>query len=116
MQGIFKSGHEDLKSLWATDGTGRDLFRCTMSPARFLFLLSCLRCDNHLTKPKRVKTDKLAAISDLFETFVENSKQNFIPGPHVTIDEMLVHFRERCAFRMYIPNKPAKYGIKVQID
>ncbi|XP_050296467.1 uncharacterized protein LOC126736246 [Anthonomus grandis grandis] len=28
---------------------------------------------------------------------------------------MLVPFRGRCGFRMYIPNKPAKYGIKVQV-
>ncbi|XP_050306964.1 uncharacterized protein LOC126743786 [Anthonomus grandis grandis] len=28
---------------------------------------------------------------------------------------MLVPFRGRCGFRMYIPKKPAKYGIKVQV-
>ena len=27
---------------------------------------------------------------------------------------MLVAFRGRCPFRQYIPNKPAKYGIKIQ--
>lgn len=28
---------------------------------------------------------------------------------------MLVPFRGRCGFRMYIPSKPARYGLKVQI-
>ncbi|KAJ8939466.1 hypothetical protein NQ318_022519 [Aromia moschata] len=28
---------------------------------------------------------------------------------------MLIPFRGRCAFRMYIHNKPVKYGIKMQI-
>lgn len=28
---------------------------------------------------------------------------------------MLIPFRGRCSFRMFIPNKSAKYGIKVQI-
>ncbi|GBP30200.1 hypothetical protein EVAR_94508_1 [Eumeta japonica] len=31
----------------------------------------------------------------------------------ITLDEQLLAFRGRCAFRQYIPNKPAKYGIKV---
>ena len=32
---------------------------------------------------------------------------------NITIDEQLVPFRGRCSFRQYIPNKPAKYGIKI---
>lgn len=36
---IFKSNHEDVKGLFATDGTGRDIFRGTMSLKRFLFQL-----------------------------------------------------------------------------
>ncbi|CAL4079077.1 unnamed protein product, partial [Meganyctiphanes norvegica] len=31
----------------------------------------------------------------------------------MTIDEQLLAFRGRCPFRMYIPSKPAKYGIKI---
>lgn len=30
------------------------------------------------------------------------------------IDEMLIAFRGKCKFRMYMPNKPAKYGLKIQ--
>jgi hypothetical protein len=33
----------------------------------------------------------------------------------MTIYEMLVPFGGRCSFRMYIPSKPAKYGVKIQI-
>ncbi|KAG5888864.1 hypothetical protein JTB14_031421 [Gonioctena quinquepunctata] len=38
--GVFKSGHEDISSLFATDGTGRDIFRATISEQRCLFLSS----------------------------------------------------------------------------
>ena len=31
----------------------------------------------------------------------------------MTVDECLVAFRGRCPFRQYMPNKPAKYGIKI---
>lgn len=33
-------------------------------------------------------------------------------GEFVTIDEMLVPFRGRCGFVQYMPQKPAKYGLK----
>lgn len=114
LQGLFKSGHEDLR-LWATDGTGRDLFRATMPLARFSFLLCCIRFDDETTRADRRKENKLAPISEMFDKFVTNSKQNYTPGDIMTVDEMLVPFRGRCGFRMFIPNKPAKYGIKVQI-
>lgn len=115
LSGLFKSGHEDLKGMWATDGTGREIFRCTMPLARFLFLFTCLRFDDEQTREERRMVNKFAPISELFDKFVENCKNNFNPGINVTIDEMLVPFRGRCGFRMYIPNKPAKYGMKIQI-
>lgn len=31
----------------------------------------------------------------------------------MTIDEMLIPYRGRCSFIQYLPNKPAKYGLKV---
>jgi Transposase IS4 len=32
---------------------------------------------------------------------------------YVYVDESLVSFRGRCPLRVYMPNKPAKYGIQV---
>lgn len=40
-------------------------------------------------------------------------KKHYSVGKYVTLDEMLLGFRGRCGFRIYIPNKPNKYGIKV---
>ncbi|XP_039537932.1 piggyBac transposable element-derived protein 4-like [Pimephales promelas] len=37
----------------------------------------------------------------------------FNPGSEVTVDECLVPFRGRCSFKQYMPNKPAKYGLKI---
>ncbi|XP_072389368.1 uncharacterized protein [Diabrotica undecimpunctata] len=45
--------------------------------------------------------------------FVTNCLSAWIPGYYVTIDEMLEAFRDRCKFRQYIANRPAKYGIKI---
>ncbi|KAF2890383.1 hypothetical protein ILUMI_15790 [Ignelater luminosus] len=104
-----------MRSLWATKGRGRPISRATMSLARFSFLLACLRFDDLDTRIERSKTNKLAAISEIFQKFVENCNACCCSGTYVTVDEMLITFRGRCSFKMYMPNKPAKHGIKVQI-
>lgn len=110
---IFKSQHETVDSLFATDGTGRDIFRCTIPKNRFLFILLALRFDNPNDRDERKKTDPSAAVSEIFNKFIENSRELYSPGPTMCVDEMLVPFRGRCTFKMYMPKKPAKYGLKV---
>lgn len=111
---IFKSGEESVHSLFATDGSGREIFRCSMTKERFLFLLQTIRFDNPSDREERKKNDKAAAISNVFEKFINNCQDLYTPGVHLCVDEMLVGFRGRCAFKMYMPMKPNKYGIKVQ--
>ncbi|KAB0804107.1 hypothetical protein PPYR_01077 [Photinus pyralis] len=108
----FKSNHEDVEGLFASDGTGRDIFRATMSLKRFMFLLVALRFDSISTRSLR-KTDKFCHIREIFETFIQNCRNCYTPGESLTIDEMLVGFRGRCSFRVYMKNKPNKYGLKV---
>lgn len=111
--GTHKSSHTNLKDLYATDGTGIDIFQKTMSRTRFLFLMRCLRFDNINDRKSRREVDKLAPIRKFFETFVSNCKKAYNVGEFVTIDEKLEPFRGRCGFRQYMPKKPAKYGIKI---
>lgn len=110
---VFRSNHENAEYLYATDGTGRDIFRCVMSKNRFLTLINCLRFDDSQTREERQKDDKLAAVSDLFNAFINNSRQNYTLSADVCIDEMLVAFRGRCGFVIYMPSKPNKYGLKI---
>lgn len=111
--GKLRGAHLNTLDLWATDGTGTDLCIATMSRQRFHFLLRCLRFDDLNTREQRRQTDKLAPIRDLFTKFNEIIKKHYTLGDTVTIDEKLEPFRGRCPFRQYMPNKPAKYGIKI---
>lgn len=113
ISGLARSGHQNTIDLWFTDGTGIDIFRDTMSRNRFAFLLNYLRFDNAATRSERMKIDRLAAIRNIFEKFVKNCQDAYIPYENLTLDEELVAFRGRCGFRQYIPSKPAKYGIKI---
>lgn len=114
LAGIFKSGREDTASLFSTDGTGRPIFRATMSEKRFLFLLSALRFDDVASRRDRINEgDKLAAVSEIFNMLVNACQDNYTCSEHATVDEMLVAFRGRCSFRMFMKSKPAKYGLKI---
>ncbi|UYV82603.1 hypothetical protein LAZ67_22000093 [Cordylochernes scorpioides] len=112
LAGVYKSGHENVESLFASDGTGRDIFPSVMSVKRFPFLLLCIRLDNFKT---RCKEDRLSPIRDISQTIIEKFKSCYTPAEYLTVDEMLVGFREKCPFKIYIPSKPNKYGIKIVI-
>lgn len=69
-----------------------------------------------LTTMKRVrikKNHKLAPIRELWDEFIANSCKYYIPHENCRIDQQLLFFRGRCPFRMYMPAKPDKYGMKI---
>ncbi|KAF4530225.1 hypothetical protein B566_EDAN018301 [Ephemera danica] len=113
LTGIYRGSHINLEDFWATDGSGIEVFRATMSLHRFKFLLRALRFDDIRDRQERRETDKLAPVRELFDMFNANCVNKYVATEHVTIDEMLVKFRGNCPFRQYIPSKPGKYGIKV---
>ncbi|GBP61678.1 PiggyBac transposable element-derived protein 4 [Eumeta japonica] len=90
-----------------------EIYRCTMSKNRFETLLNCLRFDDASTRDERRSTDKAAPISELFDKLIQNCKEVCSIGSYTCIDEMLVGFRGRCSFEMYITKKPNKYGLKI---
>lgn len=113
LAGTLHSSHQNLLDLWEQDGTGVEFFRLVMGINRFKFLLRAIRFDNVNNRDARTETDRLAKIRHVMDGFVERCKQHYSVSEFVTIDEMLESFRGRCAFRQYMPNKPAKYGLKI---
>nr|XP_023027506.1 piggyBac transposable element-derived protein 4-like [Leptinotarsa decemlineata] len=113
LAGVHKGDRTTIYELWATYGTGLEIFPAVMAKRRFRFLIRWLHFDDVDTREERKKTDNLAPIRELFGEVNGKFRNHYSPGEYVTIDEMLLAFRGRCAFRMYIPNKPARYGIKI---
>ena len=110
--GVSKSRHESYSQLWETD-TGRPFLRACMSLKRFQTIMKFLRFDDKRTREERRSRDKLAPIRELWEMFIQRCRSSYNPSENCTVDEQLVGFRGRCPFRMYIPSKPARYGIKI---
>jgi len=109
----MKCSHRSSEDLWQSDGTGADLFACVMSERRFRFLLRCIRFDDIRGRTQRKEIDKITHIRWIFDNFVSNCKKSYSISEYACVDEKLQSFRGRCSFRQYIPNKPAKYGIKM---
>ncbi|CAK1594957.1 unnamed protein product [Parnassius mnemosyne] len=101
--------------------TATDLFDSTFSGSRYLavmsrerfnFLTRCLRMDDKTLRPALRQEDPFIPVRKIWEMFIQQCKCNYTPGNYLTVDEQLVGFLG-CPFRMYIPNKPNKYGIKI---
>lgn len=85
-----------------------------MSLKRYLFILCAIRFDDPDTRTDRIRSgDTAAAISQIFTQFINNCNANYACSEFATVDEMLVPFRGKCKFRMYMKSKPAKYGLKI---
>ncbi|GBP23585.1 PiggyBac transposable element-derived protein 4 [Eumeta japonica] len=96
-----------------SDGSGREIYRCILSKNRFEILMKAIRFDDAETRAQRRETDISAPIAELFSSFIQNCQKVYSIGTCACIDEMLVAFRGRCRFRMFMPKKPAKYGLKI---
>ena len=69
--------------------------------------------DNHETRQERRTSDKLAPIREGWKIFTKNCQKCLVPKSQMCVDEQLVGFRGRCPFRVYMKNKPDRYGIKI---
>lgn len=113
---IFSALHKDNSlntAIMFDPSVSGNVYRACFSEKRFQFLLDCLRFDDKTTRAERVATDRFAPIRDLWEAFMKSCIDNYEAGPYLTIDEQLLAFRGRSAFKMYMPKKPAKYGLKI---
>ena len=112
LAGVHRAKNETLNELWSLIN-GRPIFRATMTKNRFKALLRFCRFDNTRTREERLKSDKLAAIRDLWTMFLARLQICYTPGGSLTVDEQLIPTRGRCNFRQYMPSKPGKYGLKI---
>ena len=113
--GAKQDNHRTVEEMFSNQH-GAPLYRAVLSARRFNFLLRCLRFDDTtdpVERDARKRADKFTLFRNTFEKFVKNCKKHYTPGGKMTVDEQLLAFRGHCPFQMYMPNKPAKYGIKI---
>lgn len=112
--GRFRESHERKQDLWKIDeGLSRQFYAAIMSRNRFTDILRYIRFDDSATREERKAKDKLAPLRDVTNIFTRNCKNCYSATEAGCVDEQLVTFRGRCSFKVYMRNKPGKYGIKI---
>lgn len=107
---VKKDNRVATEFLWGVSGS--EIYSAVMSKERFKFITNCLRFDDRETRDAR-KSDDFTHIRDIWEKLMKKCSDLYRPSVNCTIDEQLVGFRGRCKFRIYIPSKPDKYGLKM---
>lgn len=85
-----------------------------MNRNRFLDLFKIIRFDDKQSRDVRRMNDKLAPVRELFD-IISQFPCHFIPSMNAVIDEMLSLFRGRCPFKVFMKEKPGKYGMLIRI-
>jgi hypothetical protein len=105
LSGVKRARHTNFREIWATDGSGIEMFQTCMSYNSFLFLLPTIRLHENSTRNQRKATEKLAAIRFILEEFVKNYKFTYCRGELFTIDEMLLPLRVRLNCKLHCYSK-----------
>ena len=107
--GVYKAQYRDIKELFR-ERDGFPALIASMTLQRFECIRKLLRFDDCL---RRDRTDPLAPVREIWKNTIQKFQEVYKPGPTLTIDEQLVEYHGRVKFRMYIPTKPGKYGMKI---
>ena len=111
--GVTKQATTDIRKLWSPDYLGfMPLYAATISRNRFAEIFRKIRFDDKATREQRRQESKLAAIKDVSDLLAKNCIDSYITGEDNTIDEGMTGFKGKCPFRVYMPKKPQRYGIK----
>ncbi|XP_053305988.1 piggyBac transposable element-derived protein 4-like [Spea bombifrons] len=111
--GIIKK--PSIRSYWSKDIVmSTPIFPHTMPRLRYEMLLGFLHFnDNSQCPPKEdPRYDRLYKIRPLLTHFQARFAELYTPQQNLAIDESLMKFKGRLAFKQYIPSKRSRYGVK----
>ena len=115
LRGVFAGRNENIYNLWAKSQFSRTTFTACMARDRFRELLRLIRFDDRATRAARKFNDDFAPIREVFDIFNKQLRRYLTPTECLTIDEMLVKFWRNARFRVYMKDKPGKYGLLFRV-
>ncbi|XP_069181308.1 piggyBac transposable element-derived protein 4-like [Procambarus clarkii] len=99
-----------VQDYWNKDSLAPSpIFNRNITRDRFHLLLRCLHFENNANE---VRHDRLWKVRKVFSDLRGKFRDYFVPGQNVVIDESLVLFNGRLAFKHYIPSKRHRFGLK----
>ena len=110
-RGVSGTNDHSVHGIWSKSW-GVPCIKEIMSRNRFFEILRYLRFDEKSSRSERLKTDKFALFSTVWDRFIDNSIASYKPGAFMTVDEQLFPSKARCPFTQYMPDKPDSFGHK----
>lgn len=109
LAGVYRQHYRNIHDLFDPK-RGFPAFRAAMSRTRFEMIKTAFRFDD---RRRPFSEGVFAKIEEIWTMFMQKLKQFYNPNPELCIDEQLLEFHGRVAFRQYIATKPGKFGIKI---
>ena len=98
---------------WSKDDfVSTPIFSNIMRRDRFEQIRRMIQFVDPLSQDPSYNLTKLAGFLDVLQ---ENFVNNYCPGELICVDEYLSLWKGRLRFKVYIPNKRERYGVKVYI-
>lgn len=101
-----------LDDYWSSDCLQKNSVSKYMSRDRYLIILRLLHFSDNTQPPVHGKLNKIKNVIDMFRAQFSSS---FKPFRNLCIDESLLLFKGQLGFKMFIPSKRSRFGIKLYI-
>ena len=105
-----------IPDYWSTSPILHTTFAARiMSRDRFKSIMAMLHINNNKTYNSHGQPnhDPLHKVRPYFDYLVQRFRDSLTPSENLTVDEGICAFRGRIHFRVYMKNKPEKYGMKL---
>ncbi|CAL1272717.1 unnamed protein product [Larinioides sclopetarius] len=85
-----------------------------MSELKYALIMKFLHFENSDAYDENLhRNPKLRKISELHSMLVQRFKSVYVPKQDMSVDESLIAYKGRLGWKQYIPNKRARFGLKL---
>ncbi|GFW01815.1 piggyBac transposable element-derived protein 4 [Trichonephila clavipes] len=84
-----------------------------MGEVRYGLLMKFLHFANNESSSDLDHNTKLKKIREFHNLIVHKFKSVYVPKPDISVDESLIAYKGRLSWKQYIPQKRARFGIKL---
>ena len=110
---IDKKG--DMSDYWSTDkAVATSYFNDCISRNRFQLINKFIHFNDNEQRPTNCQ-DRLYKIRPIYDHIIGKWRELYQLGENIAIDEGMLKWRGRLKFKVYMKNKPIKYGLKFYI-
>ena len=108
---ILHDNDTSIELMWRSDSFQTPMYGSIMSKHKFKWIQKCIRFDDKRTRG----INRDAPVKELNQLLNEAFDKHLETSSNVTVDERIVGFRGKCKFKVFMPSKPDKYGLKLWI-